>query len=120
MHEELGPGGRVSHHAVHHTDESLTLTHLQQRKEQTTPTQSRTETSPLHPADICLCSLSRGQQRASSTLLGLTYCTLLVNSLSGPALKLPLRKGHGRELGGGGPGLTALQRPRPVTHLQGT
>lgn len=36
LHEELGPGGRAPHHTVHHADESLALTHLQQRKEWTT------------------------------------------------------------------------------------
>lgn len=33
LHEELGPGGGVLHHVVHHSDECLALTHLQQRKE---------------------------------------------------------------------------------------
>lgn len=33
MHEELGAGGGALHHAVHHTDQSLALTHLRQREE---------------------------------------------------------------------------------------
>lgn len=40
LHEEVGPGGGAPHHAVHHTDESLALTHLQRREERRVRTQA--------------------------------------------------------------------------------
>lgn len=46
LHEDLGPGGGVLHHAIHHTDESLALTHLQRRKEWTIQTRTPAELSP--------------------------------------------------------------------------
>lgn len=34
LHVELGPRGGVLHHSVHHTDQSLALTHLQQTRKE--------------------------------------------------------------------------------------
>ena len=73
LHEELGPGGGVLHHAVHHTDESLTLTHLQQRKEQTIQTQTHRETSP----HARLCLLSRKQERTAPSEASSILCLAL-------------------------------------------
>lgn len=102
LHEELGPGGGALHHAIHHTDESLTLTHLQQRKERMIQTQTHIEISPPHPPGLAFQETGEGGSPwgFQHSLSGLTHCSPLVNSISGPALKLPLRKSHGRELGG--------------------
>lgn len=113
LHEELGPGGGVLHHAVHHTDESLALTHLQQRKERTDCSHS----DPLRKLPASPCACSRKQGRAAA--LGLQHLCLAspplapVNSVSEPAPMLPQRKGHKGSWETAGPLLTAQNTPQP-------
>jgi hypothetical protein len=90
LHEELGPGGGVLHHSVHHTDESLTLTHLQQRREWMIRTQSHIRVSPPHPPMLVCRKQGKAVALGASRTLYLTSPSLaLVNSVSGPALTLP-------------------------------
>lgn len=89
LHEELGPGGGVLHHAVHHGDESFALTHLQQRKEWTDGSHS----------DPCTGKLSQPscadfpEAGTGSSPWGQPPA-LPADTTSGPALTMPTRKGH--------------------------
>ena len=102
MHEELGAGGGALHHAVHHTDQSLALTHLWQREERAAQMQSTRGSSPCLPGLQETAeggSSSWGLQHPLCSRPSLTRCELWFRTSSKAAHEERPWQGGGRSRG---------------------